>query len=486
MNNVTLPIGELKIALTGLSKVISRRATLPVLQHVRVERVADGVTTISATDLDAFLSYRFAEGSEGKAESILVPFDSLNTIVKRCGADENIGLEKSSGDHAVIRYNIGSQPAEQRVESLPPDEWPPTPNINGERVLLDGALRSALLEAFKCVSTDETRYVLRGAYIDVSEKQSHYVVATDGKHLYSSNSFHVPIAASVIIPDHRFLAWKGFGHDGDWVLRIESDKNGKPAYIELTSFGWTFVSKAIDGNYPNWRQVLPDPSGRKTTIKVSANAMDEFAEIIGKLPSDELNHSVGLKLDQQGKLMLFSRAAGTDKPTEVAFSAVEVMGEPVTVLLNRNYLLKALRFGLTEIQVQDALLPVRCTDQSGRQLIIMPIRVDGVTPQPAPTQPQPSSPPQKAAQASPTSGNNNMRNGNKNGQPAASPRDPGKTAIETAVEQIDAAKASIGTALGSLNGVVRTLRQAQREQRGTEKEIQSVRSTLQTLQRVKI
>ena len=486
MNNITMPVRELKTALTGLSKVISKRASLPVLQHVRAERAADGATTISATDLDAFASYRFPEGSEGKSESILVPFESLHSIAKGCAGEETIRIEKSTGDRAIIHYPIGGGTVERHVESLPSDEWPPTPELKGERVLLDGALRSALLEAFKCVSSDETRYVLRGAYVDVSEKQSHYVVATDGKHLYSSNSFHVPIAASVIVPDHRFLAWKGFGQDGDWVLRIESDKNGNPAYIELTSFGWTFVSKAIDGNYPNWRQVLPDPSGRKTTIKVPANALDEFAKIIGKLPCDELNHSVGLKLDQRGKLVLFARASGTDKPTEVAVTAVEVTGEPVTVLLNRNYLLKALRFGLTEIQIQDGLLPVRCTDESGRQVIIMPIRMDGVTPQPAPTQPQPSSPPQKTAQASPTSGDNNMQNGNKDGQPAASPRDPNKTAIETAVEQIDAAKASIGTALGSLNGVVKTLRHAQREQRGTEKEIQSVRSTLQTLQRVKI
>jgi DNA polymerase III sliding clamp (beta) subunit (PCNA family) len=483
MNNIiTMSVRELKTALAGLSKVISKRASLPVLQQVRVERAAEGVTTISATDLDAFASYRFAEGSEGKGESILVPFESLHSIAKGCAGGETIGIEKSTGDHAIIHYPIGGGTVERNVESLPSDEWPPPPKVNGERALLDGALRSALLEAFKCVSSDESRYVLRGAYVDVSEKQSHYVVATDGKHLYSSNSFHVPIATSVIIPDHRFLAWKGFGQDGDWLLRTESDKNGKPAYIEMTSFGWTFIAKAIDGHYPNWRQVLPDPSGLKTTIKVSANALDDFAEIIGKLPSDELNHAVGLKLDQQGKLILFSRTSGTNKPTEVAFGAVEVTGKPVTVLLNRNYLLKALRFGLNEIQIQDALSPVRCKDESGRQLIIMPIRLDGVTPQPAPT--QPSSPPQKAAQASPT--HNNMQNENKNGQPATSPRDPNKTAIETAVEQIDAAKSSIGTALGSLNGVVKTLRQAQREQRGTEKEIQSVRLTLQTLQRVKI
>ena len=59
MNNITLPVRELKTALTGLSKIISKRASLPVLQHVRVERAADGATTISATDLDAFASYRF-------------------------------------------------------------------------------------------------------------------------------------------------------------------------------------------------------------------------------------------------------------------------------------------------------------------------------------------------------------------------------------------------------------------------------------------
>ena len=229
MNNITLPVRELKTALTGLSKVISKRATLPVLQHVRAERAADGVTTISATDLDAFASYRFAEGSEGKAESILVPFTALNSIVKSIAErTKPSAFEKSGREHALVYYQIGGHAAEQRVESLPSDEWPPTPKLNGERVLLDGALRSALLEAFKCASTDESRYVLRGAYVDVSEKQSHYVVATDGKHLYSSNSFHVPIGTSVIIPDHRFLGWKGFGQDGDWLCESSPTRTASP------------------------------------------------------------------------------------------------------------------------------------------------------------------------------------------------------------------------------------------------------------------
>jgi DNA polymerase III sliding clamp (beta) subunit (PCNA family) len=210
MNKITLPAGELKIALSGLSKIISKRAVLPVLQHVRVEQLSDGALTISATDLEAFTSYRFEQGGEENAESILVPFSPLHSIIKGCAGKENIGLENLTGDHVVIRYQIGGQETEQQIPSLPAEEWPVAPQINGERVLLNGALRSMLLEALKCASTDETRYVLRGAYIDVSEKQSHYVVGTDGRHLYSSNSFHIPIETSVIIPDHRRCFEKSF------------------------------------------------------------------------------------------------------------------------------------------------------------------------------------------------------------------------------------------------------------------------------------
>src|SRR5437773_3741139 len=102
MNEIILPVSELKMALSGLSKIISKRAALPVLQHVRVERLSGGALTISATDLEAFTSYRFEQGGEGKAESILVAFSPLYSIVKGCAGKENIRLEKASGDHALI------------------------------------------------------------------------------------------------------------------------------------------------------------------------------------------------------------------------------------------------------------------------------------------------------------------------------------------------------------------------------------------------
>ena len=138
MNQITLPVSQLRTALSGLSKIISKRAVQPLLQHVRVERLSDGGWTISATDLDASASYRFEQGAEGNAESILVPFCPLHSIIKGCVGKENIGLAKASGDRVLIRYQIGGQDAEQQVPSLPAEEWPAVPNINGEPVLLNG------------------------------------------------------------------------------------------------------------------------------------------------------------------------------------------------------------------------------------------------------------------------------------------------------------------------------------------------------------
>ena len=52
MNPIELPMAELKPALVGLGKVISKRTTLPVLTHVRIERTKAGRIELAVTDLD--------------------------------------------------------------------------------------------------------------------------------------------------------------------------------------------------------------------------------------------------------------------------------------------------------------------------------------------------------------------------------------------------------------------------------------------------
>lgn len=64
--------------------------------------------------------------------------------------------------------------------------------------------------------------ILNGAYLEVSKPEANYVVGTDGRHLFSSNSFTLPLKNSLIIPAHKFVGWKEFNSDGEWQLKVAS------------------------------------------------------------------------------------------------------------------------------------------------------------------------------------------------------------------------------------------------------------------------
>ena len=76
-----------------------------------------------------------------------------------------------------------------------------------------------------------------------------------------------------------------------------------------------------------------------------------------------------------------------------------------------------------------------------------------------------------------TTTNGNGNNGHQTQEPAT---------IDTALEQIETVKGSYREAIRGLNTLTETLKQVQRGQKSTEKEVQSVRNTLEKLQSVRI
>ena len=225
MSPITLPIAELKPALTGLAKVIHRHSALPVLNHIRIERTPDGWVTFTATDLDHFVTVRSDLPSPGEPISLLVPYDALIKIIKGRSKDEEILLTPGENSSVSIRAAIGDQFAETKVESLPVEEFPALPTIGGDPIGLNTALRSAVQQALECASTDETRLILNGAFIDVTKPDAHYVIGTNGSHLYSSNSFNLPLKQSVIVPAHKFLGFRDFNQDGEWQLKLPTSQH---------------------------------------------------------------------------------------------------------------------------------------------------------------------------------------------------------------------------------------------------------------------
>jgi len=492
MSKIQLPIAELKPALAGLGKVISKSSTLPVLKTVKVDRTKDGWITLTGTDLDAFVTVRLEEPVAGEPATILVPYDDLTKTTKGCQAGESITVEHSGKDAAVLHYPVGQQTARINVESLPVEEFPPVPKIKSEPVPLNTDIRVALLEAIDCASTDPTRYVLQGACIDVSDKKCHHIVGTDGRHLYSSNSFSLPLTESMIIPTHKFLGWKEFNADGEWQLRAPA-KGADNQYLQISSRRWRFIHRRIEGNYPNWRQVVRNPEETKTTIELDASSANAVIPLIARMPChDKVNRTIGIEVKGRS-VKLLGKSQAAESWTRFDIEPAKTTGRDATVYLNRDFLTKALQFGLIRIEIIDELSPLRFVS-GGRQMIVMPIRGDVVAPVSA-TSPEPPAtninPPPEEAQPERKStmpkSNGSAHGTTTNGAPRSTTTAPeDKPALETALAQIEIVRGDFRNAIAGLNKLGEALKAAQREQKTSDKEVQSVRNTLEKLQSVRI
>jgi DNA polymerase III sliding clamp (beta) subunit (PCNA family) len=508
--NIEMPVADLKNVLPGLSKIVSKRTSLPVLGCVKVTLGEDRTLRIQANNLEQTVTARLNKPYQGKPGEMLVPLDELASIAKRCSGNDTIELSADDQDKETsITYPAAGVRIKKPLVHLGLEEFPPETVVTTEPVKLDDAFKEALQQAFTCASEDATRYVIQGACLDVSNKEAHYVVGTDGRHLFSANSFLFDIPASVIVPPGKFLTWDGFMEDGPWTLRfqpeIKSDPkakiDGKPAFVRLDSDHWTYVSKPIEGEYVNWKQVVPSAHVLKSRITLGEPGIKTILETLPLLPgAEELDQAVSLEIKGEN---LTLKAKGKHDWTAIPIPA-KVTGLPVTVSLNRKYLAKALKFGFTQIDIEDKTSPMVFSTK-GKIMVVCPLGYAEAKKAPAAPIIPPTSPPENASAAAPpppaelntpaestertqTVAQNNgtaatARGALSNTNPTESEETP---AIDLMLAQIGTVREGAKKLLDDMGAMERLLRRAVKEQRVNEKEINRARSTLRSLKSVEL
>ena len=209
--------------------VISPKTTLPVLANFLVR--ADGKKksiTLTATDLDMTVTTEVdAQVEEGGG--VTLPPQRFAEIVRELG-DTDIEL---SAEGEEIGISAGR--SNFKIVGIPEEEFPSLPKSDPASAFsVDGAALADMVEKVSfCISRDETRPSLNGAYWEFSPDDMS-MTATDGHRLATitvRGEFEVPAGKSLIVPP------KALGH----VVRIigtEGDGNVKVAVHEnhLTFF----------------------------------------------------------------------------------------------------------------------------------------------------------------------------------------------------------------------------------------------------------
>jgi DNA polymerase-3 subunit beta len=362
----------LREALQGLRVLKLSKQSMPVLRQVLVFGY-ETLVEFSGTDLDQFLRYE-GVGLSSNGTRVLVPYEQLQDVAKT--ADTGSEIQIHDGESALIRYHASGAVLEVPFTPVALDEFPPQPTADGEPIALPVGVLASMEEAMGCASEDTTRYILNGVYLD-----HHAVVATDGRQLYRRNSLELPVPQGSIFPTSLVLGV--LPHDEAAHLWLWS--RGEHPLAQITAGKWRWVTKLIEGKFPNYQQVIPQMDNYGGLVRISEADAARILSVVPKLPGFKDKESkVVLSVTDKGAVL---RTAPNLPKVHLALDRSEVVRTASSdVAFNAKYLLGALQRGMRELHARDHVSALVMTD-ANRIHLWMPLR-DVVTP-PAESTPVP-------------------------------------------------------------------------------------------------
>ena len=350
--------------LQTVQNVVSTRTTLPILSNVLLE-AADGQLRLTTTDLDVGMRGGIEAAIE-KPGAATLPARRLFTIVRELPSAE-IHLEIDSKSVASIRCG----PSFFKILGLPQEEFPPLPKFEGAKTftLRQKDLKDGLRKTSYAISTDETRYVLNGILFSFKDNKL-TLVATDGRRLALVDielEFPRSHEVEIILPTKAVTELARLVSDeGDVKMSVSENQ------VAFEADGTLLVSKLIEGNYPNYRQVIPPEAKERITLE-----RESFLNTVHRvsLLSSEKSNSVKLVFSKNNIDII----ANTPEVGEARESLpVAYKGRDFSVAFNPEFLMAPLRNLPNDevfLDLIDEMSPGVIKVQSPFLYVLMPMRI---------------------------------------------------------------------------------------------------------------
>lgn len=355
--------------LEGLQKVqhvVSTRTTLPILSNVLLV-AKNGRLTFTTTDLDVGITGS-VEAKIEKEGATTLPAKRLVNIVRELPASE-VEISVDAKNIASIQ----SGPSFFKIIGLGQDDFPPLPDFEGAKEfrMPQQVLRDGLKKTSYAISTDETRYVLNGIYTSFRDGKL-TLVATDGRRLAMVETdldFPASHETDVIVPTKAVQElMRLLGDAGEVLIRLSDSQ------ISFSIGEHLLISKLIEGNYPNYRQVIPGDSTER--VELPRESTFETVRRVSLLSSDKSN-SVKLVFGANTvEVTANSPDVGEARETmEVAYT-----GKAMQIAFNPEFLMAPLRnleSDTVYLDLIDEMSPGVIRIDGTFLYVIMPMRVTG-------------------------------------------------------------------------------------------------------------
>ncbi len=366
---------ELLTALQRVQGVVEKRNTMPILSNILLEAKPDGVD-ILATDLEIGMRGLY-KASVQEPGSITLSARKLYEILKEL-RDGEIEVATSENNWATIQAGK----SQFKVVGLSSSEYPALPAIEREGLtpLAGSGLLALIRKTLFAVGDNDARYILNGLLVTLTtaeKKTTLRLVGTDGHRLAvaeqevgATSGKDTPKEIKAIIPKKAAHEMQRLLEEGDGEPLIGFTKN----LMIFRKSGLLLTSRLMEGNYPNYQQVIPKEQGKRVTTDKAE--LEGALRRVAVLSRDKTN---AVKVTfSSGHMTLFSSNPDFGEATEEL--PARYGGETLTTGFNARYLLDVLGVidGETvSLQMDTPLSPclIREPGNAGFTCVVMPIKI---------------------------------------------------------------------------------------------------------------
>ncbi len=358
--------------LSHLQSIVDKRNALPILSNILIE-AKNNELIMSSTDMDISIKENIiCEVVEEGSTTINAQL--IYDIIKKLHDESKIEIISNDGKILTLRSGV----SKFSLACLPKEEFPLIESkIEGHKIITKAENIFNLIDKTKfAISNEETRYFLNGLYFNITNENDESMltfVGTDGHRLAKfsiSNSSKSVDVNGVIIPKKTINELYKLLSENSNDIQIEISSNKIIFYIGKL----VFISKLIDGTFPDYKRVIPKNNNEVLYINRLnlLSAVDRVSTIVNerspvikfKLLKDLVNLSTVNNDNNSATEDIVAKYSGKD--IEIGFNAKYIMD-----------MLDNLKEDEIQISFMDNSSPITAKEKSNPNLIyvLMPMRV---------------------------------------------------------------------------------------------------------------
>ena len=355
--------------LQTVSRVASTRSAIQALSGVQIVASSAGCE-LRATDMDVGLRVPL-DATVVREGVVVLPARLLLDVVRSLPADQvSLELRPAEQDTEIV-----SGSATFHLRTLRTEDFPPFPEPDPESAVAvpAQAFVATALKVAGSASRDETRPVLTGILISASDRELR-MVATDSYRLsVKETALETPLSSAfeVNVPARALQELARLATQAsDEQLSVSVGQN----QILFVLDGVVLSSRLIDGQFPNYRQLLPESFEHE--LRVASSELTDVVRRISLLAQKNAPLRLSFK---PGELTVSAQTPDVGEALEAL--PVAFQGEPLEIGFNPEFLragLEAIAEGDVLVKLISPLRPglIEAADESRFQYLIMPIRLN--------------------------------------------------------------------------------------------------------------